>query len=302
MLPLVSKNESEKRIRASYCLKNSKAIQLADQAVASLLEEVRLTPKPGLVDALNTGIHSDMNIALFEKSAYSLWSTFYQIAMAGMESVSINQDLREHIAYLGRNGEGNMYEATGGVNTHKGAIWALGLITAVAAHLLAHSENNIDGRSILTKVGILARFPDQKYTKPVYATHGDVVKEKYKVKNALELAQDGFPIIANVALNDYDRFSQNTKYREVTLQNVLVGIIGQLDDTCILYRSDLSTLRKIQYLAKEILQNGGVQTIRGRSLYQYLDRLMMQCKVSPGGSADMLAATIFIQKIVNKKL
>lgn len=104
----------------------------ADSAVHSLIEEVELTPKPGLVDRVNNGAHQDLTIELMRKSALSLKETFEQIAFISYGN-SPSLSLREEIAAIGRNGENRMFETTGGVNTHKGAIWAIGLLVSGAA-------------------------------------------------------------------------------------------------------------------------------------------------------------------------
>lgn len=105
---------------------------LAAKAVQALVDEALLTPKPGLVDTRDSGSHSDMSIGLMIKSARALEETFQRIADASYLH-PVDQSLREKIASIGREGEQQMFSATNGVNTHKGAIWALGLLTSARA-------------------------------------------------------------------------------------------------------------------------------------------------------------------------
>src|SRR5690349_19083732 len=110
----------------------SLAEHLADQVVAALIDEVTLTPKPGLVDTRGRGAHSDLSWLLMVHSAWTLHPTFRAMASAG-QTIADPQLLREHIGQLGRQGEAAMMAATRGVNTHRGAIWALGLLVTAAA-------------------------------------------------------------------------------------------------------------------------------------------------------------------------
>src|SRR3990167_9346229 len=106
---------------------------LADLAVDALIDEADLSPKPGLVDRRGSGAHTDLHLGLMHASALSLWPCFKAMADAALERGEINQALRENLGQIGREGEVEMLRITGGVNTHRGAIWALGLLTAAAA-------------------------------------------------------------------------------------------------------------------------------------------------------------------------
>src|SRR5882672_6988189 len=107
---------------------------LADAAVHVLVEEADLTPKPGLVDSRGSGAHADMNLEMLHRSAHSLHATFTAIASRAFEAEE-SVSLRESLSEIGRRGERIMLQVTGGVNTHRGAIWTLGLLCAGAAML-----------------------------------------------------------------------------------------------------------------------------------------------------------------------
>ncbi|WP_312141847.1 triphosphoribosyl-dephospho-CoA synthase, partial [Pantoea septica] len=106
--------------------------QLAAIARDCLIDEARLSPKPGLVDSRGNGAHQDLTLALMERSARSLQPTFLQLARQCWQRPA-DVALREAVGRLGREGERQMMAATGGVNTHRGAIWALGLLVSAAA-------------------------------------------------------------------------------------------------------------------------------------------------------------------------
>jgi len=269
------------------------ALQLAQFAVDALLEEVRLTPKPGLVDRRGNGCHHDLSLELMEISALSLYDTFYEMAVFALWQQP-SQIVREQLASIGRGGEKRMLSATNGVNTHKGAIWALGLITGAAAILISNSCTEITGDKILFTAGAIAQFKDRFV--PDMKTNGGKVRERYLVRSAKEEAMEGFPSIREIALTTWGKYD----HEDDALQrlNVLLSLMADVDDTCILNRKDMQILAKIQLRARRILDNGGLGIAANWKLYTELENEVKLHWVSPGGSADLLAATIFINKII----
>ena len=122
-------------------LRRLSAERIADAAVRALLTEALLTPKPGLVDAAGRHSHPDMNLALLTCSAKALRDPLQQCADA-VRAMPLGLELRAHIGAIGRAGECRMLAATGGVNTHRGALWALGLLSAG----VAATETTADAR------------------------------------------------------------------------------------------------------------------------------------------------------------
>ncbi len=106
---------------------------LADLAVDALIDEAELSPKPALVDRRGNGAHADLHLGLMQASALSLWPCFKEMADAAQRHGRIDARLRGVLGQLGRDGEAAMLRTTEGVNTHRGAIWALGLLVAAAA-------------------------------------------------------------------------------------------------------------------------------------------------------------------------
>src|SRR5215216_6849865 len=105
--------------------------QVANLAVQALLQEAELTPKPALVDRRGGGAHDDMDLDMLRLSAYALHPTFGALTDRA-HYCAPSRRLREDLAAIGRRGEGAMFAVTGGVNTHRGAIWTLGLLAAAA--------------------------------------------------------------------------------------------------------------------------------------------------------------------------
>lgn len=133
----------------------SRVSWLAHTASACLIDEARLSPKPGLVDSRGNGAHQDLNLDLMERSARSLQPTFHALAQQSWQRPA-DIALRETVGRLGREGEAQMMMATGGVNTHRGAIWALGLLVSAVAMLGGEGQS----QAIAGTAAALARLPD----------------------------------------------------------------------------------------------------------------------------------------------
>jgi triphosphoribosyl-dephospho-CoA synthase len=259
-------------------------------AVQSLIEEAELTPKPGLVDKENSGAHTDMSIDLMIRSAKALEPAFREMAKASYKSES-SQELREEIAAIGRQGEKEMFEATCGVNTHKGAIWALGLLVSSAA--MNPGETSMD--NIALSAGKLALFPDRN--QPEEKTNGAYVKQRYGVNGAKGEAQQGFPHLRKIALPVLYSSRRKGVTENLCRLNVLIALMASLDDTCILHRGGSNALVSTKEFANEILKSGGVWTANGWKVLKQLDQSLRWTNASPGGSADLLAATLFLDSL-----
>ncbi|HEX3372531.1 MAG TPA: triphosphoribosyl-dephospho-CoA synthase [Candidatus Acidoferrales bacterium] len=277
--------------RAGNCERSSSAEFLAGGAVWSLIEEANLTPKPALVDARGYGAHSDMNLGMLHRSARSLWGTFAGIAdeaWGAGESIC----LRERLAQLGREGERNMLRTTGGVNTHRGAIWTLGLLCAAAA-MLAGKRNSAE--EICAQGARIARLPDG-YTSRT-KSHGEQACEQFGVRGARGEAESGFHHIVEVGLPML-KSSRSLGLTEGSARlNALVAIMADLDDTCLLHRGGLTALAVTKLRAKTILQLGGASTADGFRALCDLHRRLVHLNASPGGSADLLAGVLFLDFI-----
>ena len=264
---------------------------LADCAVRALVEEADLTPKPGLVDRRGSGAHTDMNLEMLHRSAYSLHATFTAIASRAFEakeSVSLREDLSE----IGRRGERTMLETTDNVNTHRGAIWTLGLLCAGAA-MLGGTEQCAG--KISAQAARVARLPDA-YTSNI-KTHGQQACRKYGVRGAREEAEGEFRHIVAIGLPMLRKSRRQGVGEERARLNALVAIIAELDDTCLLHRAGLIALTLAKRGAKRILAAGGVATDEGFCALKELDRTLVALNASPGGSADLLAGVLFLDRI-----
>ncbi|MBB6284135.1 triphosphoribosyl-dephospho-CoA synthase [Geobacillus subterraneus] len=263
---------------------------LSRLAVQALIEEAELTPKPGLVDRETNGAHTDLTFDMMICSARALQTTFARIAYTTFQQRP-SQQLREKIAEIGRWGERKMLEATGGVNTHKGAIWALGLLVAGAAM----NRPGALPEEIAVTAGQLASYPD-RYA-PRKMSNGLKVQQRYGVSGARGEAQQGFPHVVHIALPALYSARKNGATETLARIDVLVALIAHLDDTCILHRGGIEALTIAKQLARDIRSVGGVSTAQGWSKLLQLDQALLAHNASPGGSADLLAATLFLDRL-----
>ncbi|GHO50992.1 triphosphoribosyl-dephospho-CoA synthase [Ktedonospora formicarum] len=266
---------------------SKRAEWLASMAVTALREEALLTPKPALVDRRGSGAHVDLTLPLMLASASTLHTTFVAMARAAHQQRP-SRRLREHLAALGRAGEQAMLTTTCGVNTHRGAIWALGLLVAAAAF----SDPGTPAHILAERAGKVARYPDR--SAPYEVSHGLLVQQRHGISGAREEAQRNFPHVINEALPMLAASRAYGLTETHARLNTLIVLIAHLSDTCILYRGGPRALQVAQSGARGILVRGGTSTPRGWETLCELDRKLLTYHVSPGGSADLLAATLFL--------
>jgi len=270
---------------------------LARLVVQALLDEVTLTPKPGLVDLRSRGAHTDLNWALMCHSACVLQPVFAALADAGWHSNEDDDSLRQQIGRIGRHGEALMMAETGGVNTHRGAIWALGLLVTAAAQLAVRGTQ-ISAAAVAERAAALARLSDRG-APPETGNKGELACRQYQVSGARGQAMAAFPHVVDIGLPCL-RASRARGDTETTARlNALLAIIAQLDDTCVLSRGGEVALLDMQAGAAQVLAAGGAGSQHGSAALLALEAQVLERRVSPGGAADLLAATLFLDQIDN---
>lgn len=243
--------------------------RLADLAVAALLSEARLTPKPGLVDARNNGAHRDMDLPLMEVSARSLHPFFLDAARIGMKGGHCMPQLQA----AGVAAEKTMFAATHGVNTHKGAVFSLGLLCAASAGALAgHGE----------VFSLAAEWAQAAQPAESSGTHGSQVRKAYAAGGARSEAVSGFPHVRSALALLQDGTAP---------LDVLLTLMADVEDSNLLWRGGPEGLAFVQEHAKWILSQPEADHA---DLAMAMDDLCIQRNLSPGGSADLLAAALFL--------
>lgn len=269
---------------------------LAEQAVAALVTEARLTPKPGLVDARGGGSHTDMDLPLLVRSAAVLGPWFAIMARTAQQHCAPTRALRAELAAIGRAAEYDMLAATGGVNTHRGAIWALGLLVAAAAIDAEAAEAGVPTR-ITALAGRIARHPDIGDHPQAVRSHGALASARFGVGGARGQARAGFPHLIGVALPTLWAARSRGATETAARLDALLALMAELDDTCVLYRGGTAGQAIVRQGARAVLAAGGTATLAGRHLLDRLDGRLAAARLSPGGCGDLLAATLFLDAL-----
>jgi triphosphoribosyl-dephospho-CoA synthase len=262
---------------------------LAELARQALVAEAELTPKPGLVDRRGTGAHSDLSLDLMRLSASAIAPYFAAMGSAA-QSMPFGSVLRTEAAAIGRAAESAMLQITNGSNSHKGAIWILGLLVTAAGQRI---DSNPE--AIAQDAGFLARLPDR--AQPQLVSHGDTVRARYGTTGARGEACSGFPHVIQVGLPAL-RAARSRGWTETNSRlSALLNIMVRLEDTCVLYRGKTEGLAVVQNGASDVLLAGGPGSVTGDQAMLQLNHELLTRNISPGGSADLLAATLFLDAL-----
>ncbi|KUI26904.1 triphosphoribosyl-dephospho-CoA synthase MdcB [Mycobacterium sp. GA-2829] len=266
------------------------AARIAAAAVRALRIEAVLTPKPGLVDLRGSASHPDMTVPLLLASADALALPLRDCVVAASE-LPVGLDLRARLGAVGRAGEERMLAVTGGVNTHRGALWALGLLAAG----IAVCDTVAGGAAY---AGRLAALPDVAAPdRPV--SNGQRAHLRYGTGGARAEAAAGFPHVVRIGLPELVASRRRGDDPRDAALNALLAIMSRLDDTCVLHRGGPSALDFVHRSAALVLAAGGAATAVGRRRLERFCRDAELQDLSMGGSADLLAATLFCDLLTN---
>ena len=261
-----------------YIPKSTVPYLVADLAERALRMELDTTPKPGLVDRQDNGAHKDMDYALMSKSISALRPYLTRLAVESAKDIDPAK-----IKEIGIEAEKAMLKATGGVNTHKGALFCIGLSVA-AASCLACSTGAVEAYSFKELVSRAAsEIPSAR------GTHGAEAKRSFKAVGALENARAAYPELFTDWL-PYYRSLEGDPFR---CHKTLLHIMTTLDDTNILHRRGAEGLAHAEAEAARLLEDFSESGLSS------LNKDFIRENISPGGSADMLSLTIFIESIIN---
>lgn len=277
--------------------------QMETHIRSALLGEVYTTPKPGLVDLLDNGAHRDMDYRTFERSTEAVAPALAGMFRMGTAWAQSLPQLFDAIRPLGLEAEAAMLEATGGVNTHKGILFTLGILCAGAGYC-QRTAGRLQAEAVLsvsremTAERLAAELAAMSARTP--RTHGEILYRRYSEEGIRGQARRGFPILGQVALPLLRQLgasganpAEDRRQNEINLR-VLLAIMSQLSDTNVLSRSDPQTAAWLRGEAERLLQLGGPETEAGRQRLLELNRQCIRRNVSPGGAADMLAAALLL--------
>ena len=302
----------ESLLREAFPLSASFFSALENHAALSLLDEVYAAPKPGLVDRIDSGAHADMKFEDFILSTAAITPFLREMAVTAYQSCftlpaspdaarETDAALFSRLRELGKHAEREMYATTGGVNTHKGAVFTLGLLSAGAGLLYAKS-GKLSAETILDEVQSLVGDTLELELAELRAgaagsAHGEAVLHRDGAGGVRSAAAKGFPLLRNVALPLLRQYEAEGQAAEASALNVLLHLILHVSDTNVLYRGGKKALLTLRADCRNILSHGGAFTPKGTALLSELKETCKQRNVSPGGAADLLSAALFLHRI-----
>ncbi len=251
-------------------------------AINALKQELDLTPKPGLVDTHDNGSHSDMDYAIMLKSINALRLYFAQLAVMSYSDCLPEASLLQN---MGIEAEKKMLAATGGINTHRGALFSMGLAVVAACHILATgcSSNFLDQWCKIV-ASIASQMPGSDNS------HGNSVKAQHNVAGALDIARTGYSEMVNKWLKYY---CDNCNDEHIKHKTLLL-IMCSLDDTNVIHRAGFEMAQQVKQEAAHLLENFSIEGL------EQMNQSFIARNISPGGAADMLSLTLFLSTLTKQ--
>jgi triphosphoribosyl-dephospho-CoA synthase len=264
---------------------------IAQTALAALYEELCAYPKPGLVSFMDSGSHRDMDANTFVLSLLSLRDYFEEVALAGMCRASFDE-----LRGIGREAEKRMLGATGNINTHRGAIFTLGLLAAAAGYLMINRKS-LGGHAIGDVVC-------QRWGKEVLlatprmpCSHGGFVASQYGVTGAREEASAGFSHVFGIGLPVLEGSLKRGVAHGRAIIQTFFRLLAVVPDNNLLFRGGRRGLSFARASARLFLREDGVHRENWYEHACAIHREFIARHLSPGGTADLLAATLFINRL-----
>lgn len=275
------------------------ADRVAAQATRALLYEVNVTPKPGLVDRDNNGAHGDMDIFTFIDSSVALTPFFRDVVLAGMRCGGNAEALLPRLRFPGVCAEDAMFAATGGVNTHKGLIFSLGILCA-AAGVAKSAGKDFSTGNLLRICARIAAGVDGELRGGGAVTHGEIAFVKYGVTGARGEAARGFPDVRDCGAPALADLIARGAHPNDAGAAVILRLLAQVDDTNIVARAGMDALRAAQEKTSAALEECGGDVRKLLEFSKKLDAEFIATNISPGGCADLLALSFmlhFLQRL-----
>jgi triphosphoribosyl-dephospho-CoA synthase len=268
----------------------------ARTALSCLYSELALYPKPGLVSFVDNGSHADMNAQTFMRSLFALRHYFAGICRAGIDDAPMGQ-----LKLLGIEAEARMLRATGGINTHRGAIFSLGMLCAAAGRTAAQ-EMALTSASL--RAVLLLRWGEELAAHSAYCeghSNGLDAARLHGASGAREEGALGFPAVFEVGLPALTRTLGAGRGGECARIDALFALMAHLSDTNVYHRGGADGATTVRTHAQRFMAAGGTTNPDWKALALDCHRIFVERRLSPGGAADMLAATCLVHAITNRE-
>ena len=268
------------------------AAAIGRAATLALYDELALAPKPGLVSFVDSGSHADMDAHTFMRSLFGLRRYFVRIAELGAARAPFAA-----LEQCGRDAEARMLQNTSGINTHRGAIFVLGLLCAA----FAAAQNECAGplTAATLRVALQRHWGGalmQRCERPAHLP-GGLAARRYGLRNASMEAALGFPVLFEAALPAWARARAAGLGRQRLQLQVFFTLLSVLDDSNLAHRGGLEGLRFARQSACRFLADGGAAQPQAEAQAWALHRAFVARRLSPGGCADMLSAACLLQRL-----
>ncbi|WP_229262519.1 triphosphoribosyl-dephospho-CoA synthase MdcB [Duganella radicis] len=278
--------------RAVRATRAAFAREVARLAVRSLHAELCLYPKPGLVSPVDSGSHDDMDAGTFMRSMFSLRHYFRKICLAGWDDAPFAQ-----LKQLGIAAEKAMLKATRGINTHRGAIFSLGLLCATAGRACAQGTPMTPAA---LRAAMLIRWGEELAAHAGCATapsNGLRVAARYAVSGAREEGALGLPSLFEIGIPAL--LASRARGATVTEERVdtLYTLMAHISDSNVYHRAGPRGAQIVREHAERFLARGGTANIHWHAEALHSHQVFMQHRLSPGGAADLLAACCLVQSL-----
>ena len=270
------------------------AKRIARLACQALLYEVAVTPKPGLVDRANSGSHQDMDFFTFQASAAALWPYFETCAEIGMDTRQLlPEQTFARLRVPGMMAEGEMLRSTGGVNTHKGAIFSLGILCAALGRMGWEYADKPEW--LLYECSQMTAGLVEKDFAGLTAENAKTAGQKLYLRHGITgvrgQAEAGFPAVLKVGLPKLEEgLSKGLSINDAGCA-ALLSMLAAAADTNIISRSDYETQQRIALETAILLQK---TPFPEEAVLKQMDQDFIEKNLSPGGTADLLAMTYFL--------
>lgn len=267
-------------------------------ATQALLEEVSVTPKPGLVDRANHGAHRDMDLNSFLFSANALHRYWELCFTTGRENRTEDMTPAETFSRLrgiGKEAERDMLCATGGVNTHKGAIFTLGILCGALGRLWTAEEGFPAAEALLDEAAAMTRETlEKELPAACWNTAGERLYRKYGTRGIRGEVADGLPAVREISLPVFRELQTRGLDRNHAAAVTLLHLIAHVEDTNLLHRGGPEGAAWAREAAAALIRDGSVPA---PERIAELDREFIRRNLSPGGCADLLAVTLFLDSL-----
>lgn len=276
--------------------------QIGRCCTSALYSEVCASPKPGLVDPLSSGSHQDMDYSTFIRSIAAISPYFSAAAAIGCRAKHIDGDTLCVLRPVGIECEKAMFDATGGVNTHKGAIFSLGIVAAAAGYC-RRNLNDLSADAVCSAAGVIAGAAIKDFS---FAADGEARTEGRRLYDCYGIlgirgeAASGFYSVRNYSLPIMRKLIAEGRHSENEIcLDTLLHLMARVQDTNVIARCGIGAIGYVKSTAENALAMGGGLTPSGRQELLRMDGEYIKRNISPGGCADLLAVTVTLYLLEN---